>query len=163
MAALTKRSVQEVQTRNQVRGLAGAVVCETLDLGIKWPYWHTLVFSDEIKTDMRYVCSKDGKKMLVQRSRSMYRKKWAAKHEQEELKEGARIDPAPVLLRKKAKGAWTERHRNVARKIFLEGGWTQKRQLDVGWSDISQCEACQTEEGTEKHSTRFTTVRNGTK
>ena len=42
-------------------------MCETLDLGIKWPYWHTLVFSEEIKIDMRYVCAKDVKKMLVHR------------------------------------------------------------------------------------------------
>ena len=81
----------------------------------------------------------------------MYGKKWAAKHELEELKEGAWIDPAPVLMRKKAKGVWTEKHRNVARKIFLEGGWTQKRLFDIGWSDISQCQACQMVEGTEKH------------
>ena len=38
-----------------------------------------------------------------------------------------------------------------ARKIFLEGGWTQKRLFDIGSSDISQCQACQIEEGTEKH------------
>ena len=30
-------------------------MCETRDLSIKWPYLHTLVFSDEIKIDMRYV------------------------------------------------------------------------------------------------------------
>ena len=46
---------------------------------------------------------------------------------------------------------WTETHRDVARKIFLEGGWTQKRLLDIGWSDVSQCQACHMEEGTEKH------------
>ena len=101
-------------------------MCETRDLGIKWPYWHTLVPSDETKIDMRHVCPRDVKKMLVQRARSVYWKKW------EELKEGAWIDPAPVLLRKKAKGVWTEIHRNVARKIFLEGGWTQKRLFDIG-------------------------------
>ena len=33
----------------------------------------------------------------------------------------------------------------------MEGGGTQKRLFDVGWSDISQCHACQEEEGTEKH------------
>ena len=60
---------------------------ETRDLGIKWPHWHTLMFSDEIKVDMRFVCPKDVKKMLVQRARSVYWKKWAAKHEYEELKE----------------------------------------------------------------------------
>ena len=101
-------------------------MCETRDLGFKWPYWHTLVFSDEIKIDMRYVRPRDGKKMLVQRARSVFWKKWAATHEQEELKEGAWIDPALVLLRKKAKGLF-----------------------DIGWSDTSH--ACQMEEGTVKH------------
>ena len=33
----------------------------------------------------------------------------------------------------------------------MEGGWTQKRLFDVDWSETSQCQACQTEEGTEKH------------
>ena len=46
---------------------------------------------------------------------------------------------------------WTEKHRNVARKIILDGGWTQKRLFDIGWSDVSKCQACQMEEGTEKH------------
>ena len=41
-----------------------------------------------------------------------------------------------------------EEDRNVARKIFLEGGWTQKRLFDIGWSDVSQCQAYQMEEGT---------------
>ena len=36
-----------------------------------------------------------------------------------------------------------EKHRNVASKIFLEGGLTQKRLFDIGWWDISQCPACQ--------------------
>ena len=39
----------------------------------------------------------------------------------------------------------------MARKVFLEGGWTQQRLFDIGWSDVSQCQACQLEEGTEKH------------
>ena len=91
------------------------------------------------------------KKMLVQRARSGNWKKWAAKHEYEELKEGAWLEPGLALLRKKVKENWTEEHRNVARKIFLEGGWTQKRLFDLGWSDVSQCQACQLEEGAEKH------------
>ena len=99
----------------------------------------------------RYVCPRDVEKMLVQRARSVYWKKWAAKHKQEELKEGAWIEPALALLRKKAKGVWTEKHLNVARIIFLEGGCTQKRRFDIGWSGVSQCQACQMEEGTEKH------------
>ena len=88
------------------------------------------------------------KKMLVQRARSVHWKKWAAGHEYEELKDGA---PALGLLRKKVKEDWTEQHRNVTRKVFLEGGWKQKRPIDIGWLDISPCQACQMEEGTEKH------------
>ena len=56
-----------------------------------------------------------------------------------------------ALLRKKVRAEWTEKHRSVARKIFLEGGWTEKRLFDIGWSDISQCQASQIQEGTEKH------------
>ena len=37
-------------------------MCETRDLGIKWPYWHTLVLSDETKNDIRHVCPRDVKK-----------------------------------------------------------------------------------------------------
>ena len=73
------------------------------------------------------------------------------KHGCKELKDGAWLEPGQTLLRKKVKENWTEKHRNVARKIFLEGGWTQKRLFDVDWSDISQCQACQKEEGTDKH------------
>ena len=47
-------------------------MCETRDLGIKWPQWHTL----------------DVKKLLLQQARTVYWKKWAVKHEYEELVEG---------------------------------------------------------------------------
>ena len=81
----------------------------------------------------------------------MYWMKWAAKHEYEELKEGAWLEPGLALLRKVVGENWTEKHRNVGRKIFLEGVWTLKRLFDVGWSDVSQCQACYMDEGTEKH------------
>ena len=100
---------------------------------------------------MGYVCPKDVKNMLGQRARSVYWKKWAAKHEQEELKEGSWLEPGLALLRRKVKENWAEKHRNVARKIVLEGGWTQQRLFDIGWSDVRQCQACQLEEGTERH------------
>ena len=41
-------------------------MCETRDLGIKWPFWHTLIFGNDMKIDMRFVCPKVVKKMLVQ-------------------------------------------------------------------------------------------------
>ena len=81
----------------------------------------------------------------------MHWKKWTATHEYEELKEGAWLEPTPAFSRKKVKENWTEKHCNVARKIFLEEGWTQKRMFDIGWSNVSQCQACQIEDGTEKH------------
>ena len=79
----------------------------------------------------------------------------------EELEEGAWLEPGLALLRQKVKENWSEKHRNAASKIFLEGGWTQKRLFDVDWSDISKCQACQKEEGTEKPGSA--TAQNGTK
>ena len=72
-------------------------------------------------------------------------------HEKEDLKEGTWLEPWLALVRMREQGDWTEKHRNVDRKIFLEGGWTPKRLFDTGLSDNSQCQACQREEGTEKH------------
>ena len=92
------RQIREVQTWKQVRGLAGAVMCETRDLGKTWPQWHTLMFSQEIIIDMRFVCPKDVRMMLVQRARSVYWNKWAAKHEYEELTEGASPPMAGPLV-----------------------------------------------------------------
>ena len=31
-------------------------------LGVKWPHWHTLIFSDETRIDMRFVWPRDVKK-----------------------------------------------------------------------------------------------------
>ena len=126
-------------------------MCETRDLGIKWPFWHTLIFDGDRSIDMRYVCQKDVKKMLVQQARKVHWKKWAATHDKEELKEVVWLEPALALMRKKTKEDWTEKHRNVARKLFQEGGWVQRRLFDIGWSDESKCQTCHEEEGTEKH------------
>ena len=37
----------EVQTWREVRGPSGAVMCETKDLGMKWPHRHTHVFEGD--------------------------------------------------------------------------------------------------------------------
>ena len=37
-------------------------MCETREMGFKWPFWRTLAFSDVERTDMRYVCPSDVKK-----------------------------------------------------------------------------------------------------
>ena len=78
------KQVREVQMWRHVRGPAGAVMCETLYLGIKWPHRNTLIFEGDRNIDMRCVCPEDVKKMLLQQARTVYWKKWAAKHEYEE-------------------------------------------------------------------------------
>ena len=102
-------------------------MCETRDLGIRRPYWHTLIFGNGTRIDMRFVCPKDVKKMLVQTAPFSLLEEVGSQHQHEELKEGAWLAPGLALLRKKVKDDWTEKHRNVARQIFLDGGWTQKR------------------------------------
>ena len=63
---------------------------------------------------MRFVCPKDVKKMLLKQARSAHWKKWAAKHEYEELKEGTWVEPALALLWGRTKEGWTDKHRHVA-------------------------------------------------
>ena len=69
--------------------------------------------------DMRYVCPKDVKKMLLNQARTTYCKKWDTKHEDEELKEGIWLEPTLALLRRRTKEGWTDKHRFVARKLGL--------------------------------------------
>ena len=149
------------QTWKRVGGPAEGVMCETRDRGIKWPHWHTLIFSNDTKIDMRFVCPKHVKKMLVQRACSVYWKNWAAKHEYIELKEGAWLEPGLALLLKNVRENWTEKRRNVARNVFLEGGWTQKRLLDIGWSDVSQMSSLP-DGGRHREAQAPTTVQNCT-
>ena len=135
------RQIREVQKWRQVRGPAGAVMCETRDLRIKWPRWHTLIFSNDTKIDMRFLCPKDVKKMLVQRARSVYWKKWAAKHQYEELKEGAWLEPGLALLRKNVSENWTEKSIAMwpGRSFWKELGRKKKaiRYWVVGYQSVS--------------------------
>ena len=43
-----REEVCAVQRWQQVRGSAGAVVCETRDLGVQWPQRHTLLFEEQV-------------------------------------------------------------------------------------------------------------------
>ena len=89
--------------------------------------------------------------MLPQQARTVYWKKWAAKHKYEESKECICLEPALALLRKKTTENWLQKHRHVARKLVFEGGWVQKKLFHNGWSDESACQACHKAESTEKH------------
>ena len=146
-----RKQIFEVQTWRQARGPGGAAMRETCDLGIKWPRWHTLIFEGQENLDMRLVCPQDVKKMLPNLARTTCRKKWATRHEYEELKDGVWFDPIKATLREKMNEEWTNRHRIVFRKIVVEGTWVQKRLYDIGWSDEKKCPGCNIEEGTEKH------------
>ena len=110
----------EVQTWRQVMGPARAVMCETRDLGIKWP--HTLTFEGQVQVDMRPTRREENAHM--KQTRSTYWRKWCSEaHEYEELKESIWLEPALALLRRTTKDEWTDKHRHVARKLVLEGGW----------------------------------------
>ena len=63
-------------------------MCENRDLGIKWPYWHTLMFEGQVAVAMRVVCPQDAKNMLLRQARTVNWIKWEANHECEESKEG---------------------------------------------------------------------------
>ena len=82
--------------------------------------------------DTSYICPNDVKKMLMKEAWSTCWKKWAAKHEYEELKEGFLARASSVsLLRRKTKDEWTDKNRHVARKLVLEGGSVKKRLFDL--------------------------------
>ena len=121
-------------------------MCETRDLGIKWPQC--------VRVDMRYVCPKDVKKMLVQQARSVYWKKRAAKHGYEKLKEGIWLGSGYVAKEKRRKSGL----RSIG---MLRGScWLQKRLLDIGWPDESAKPATRRK---AQKSTGSTTPQNGTR
>ena len=102
------RQVREVQMWRQVRGLAGVVMCETRDLGVNWPHWHTLIWD---------LFAQNVKNMLLQHAGTVCWKKWAAKHEYEYLKEGFWLEPALALFRKKTKEAWEQKAKNSKKRV----------------------------------------------
>ena len=83
--------------------------------------------------------------MLVQRARFENWKKWAAKHEYEELKEGTWLGPMQATLRRRIE-LWTGKHRNVMRNFWriLGAEKTTRRRL-------KKCQVCNKDKGTEKH------------
>ena len=62
------------------------------------------------------VCPQDVKKMLLKKARKIYWKKWAAKHECEELKERVWLEPIQAMLRRKTNESCTDKLRNAMRK-----------------------------------------------
>ena len=89
--------------------------------------------------------------MHLKQAKLVYWKKWATKRECEELKDGVWLEPIQAMLRRMTTDVWTEKHRNVTRKVVVGGGWVQKRLHVVGWSIEKKCRGCNKEEGTERH------------
>ena len=97
------KEIFEIQTWKQVSGPAGAVICETRGLGMKWPQCHPVTFEGQVQVDMRYVFPRDMKNMLLRQARGTFWRKWPAKHDFKKLKEGIWLEPALALLRRKTK------------------------------------------------------------
>ena len=61
--------------------LAGAVVCETRGLDIKWPQWYTFIFEGQEKVDMRLVCPQYVRRCFGNRPERLFGKSWQASTE----------------------------------------------------------------------------------
>ena len=68
-------------------------MCETRDLEIKCPQWHTFFFEGQVAVDVSEVCPQDVKKMLLKQARMVHWKTMAAKHKWEELKGEVWLEP----------------------------------------------------------------------
>ena len=126
-------------------------------MGIKWPYWHILMFEGQETVDVRVVCPQDVKKMLRRQTTTVYWRRWPAKHECEELKEGVSLDPIQAMLRWKINDEWTEKHRKCDAKACCG------RRL--GAEKIRRCRLVKRKEMCRitRKSTDCTTVRAGRK
>ena len=117
-----RRQVRAPASWKEVRGPAEAVVCETRDLGIRFPSWHVHLFEDGIIVDMKVAYTQDMKNMPRRQAKEVVEKRWATKHEYEELTDGVWVEPLLALPTRKTNQK-------------IEGGCTQQRLYDLGWSD----------------------------
>ena len=111
--------------------------------------------------DTRYVSLKAVKKMLLKRARLTYWKKWAAKHEYEELEEGIWLEPALALLRRR-----TEESTNKKTSCCKDAGAGRRMGAEKTfrhWSVKRKHVAChRTEKGKKEmsHIVRYATDEN---
>ena len=73
-------------------------MCETRDLGIKWLPWHTMLCEGQVAVEMICFCPAGRKHVLLKKQARMDQwKRWAAKHECEERKDGAWLQPIQAV------------------------------------------------------------------
>ena len=108
-------------------------MCETRDLGIKWPHGHALIFEGEVRIDMRNVGPKRCEENASAAGQDW--KKWAAENEYEELKVGC-LGGTLALLRKKTKEDWTEKSIETwLEHWYWKVAGCSKDCSTLGWSD----------------------------
>ena len=92
------KALEKADLRGADTGPTGVVTCETRDLGIKWPPWHTMLFEGQVTVEKEIgVCPAGPKHMLLKQEKMDQWKRWAAKHECEELKDGAWLQPIQAV------------------------------------------------------------------
>ena len=126
-------------------------MCETRDLGIKWPQWHALGFEGQVAVDMRYVCPKDVKKMLMKQAGSAFWRKWVAKHEYEELKEVSGSSQFWFCSEGKRRRKGLTSIATFPENWFWKEAGCRKDSSTLVGQLKARAKACHKEEGTEKH------------
>ena len=89
---------------------------------------------------MGVVCPQDVKKMLLKQASMVCWKRWAAKHEWEELKEGVWLEPIQAMLRRKTNESWKDKHRICDEEVgrgSRMGAEENVRDWVVGRTDVS--------------------------
>ena len=110
-------------------------MCETRDLSIKWPQWHTLPPEGQFAVDMRVVCPQDVKDILSKQARMVQ-------------STSMRSWKRSVAGASPSHDAKTEKHLDVVGK--LDGrGWRMGAEKTIRhWSDEKKCRRCHCEQHT---------------
>ena len=61
------------------------------------------------------------------------------------------LEANPSVVAEEAQRSLGLHHRNVTRKLVVEGGWVQQFVYDIGFVERMEVKGCSQEEGTEKH------------
>ena len=156
------QQVREVQMWREVRGPAGAVMCETRDLGIKWLHWHTVIFEGDSK-HRHEICLRDRREKDVPATGQVgLLEEVGSKARTRRVEGGELVGAGSGLAAQENEGKNGRRNnRHVARKLFFGRRMGAEAALRY-WSDESKCQACH-KEVAHRNRTGSTIVQGGTK